>query len=105
MTKKTGEFDHQKFKARWEAASKLVSKNVDQLGNLADRWKEEYEYEDWDDYVKAIKKTFPKFELYKFRKSMPFGFSIKIGEGAPDMVVKVLSEKVVWGRHFGRGRK
>lgn len=80
----------------WAEAITLVRKNSDHLAYLRSRWQDEKEYEDFNDYIKAIKDTFPGYNLQKFKKS-PFSFVIKFDDPKlPEMLVKITSRDISW---------
>jgi len=53
------------------------------LGNLRDRWQDEKEYEDWNDYVTALKKKVDEIDGAEFisMKKRPFSFQWKTADG------------------------
>ena len=53
--------------------------------NLWERWQDEHEYEDINDYLKHIQQTFP--EAYSITKR-PFGIKCKADDGAIQITVK-----------------
>ena len=60
-------------------------KIADLIFYLYERWQDESEYEDINDYLKAIQKHIP--EAYKIHKR-PFGFTAKCDNGNIQITVK-----------------
>jgi len=54
------------------------------LGNLYDRWQDEFEYEDWEDYKTAILKRFEEERVHKIQK-----FPFQVGLLIPGYVVYI----------------
>lgn len=71
-----------KIKELWQ---KVNEENADLLFNLYERWQEEKEYEDINDYLVAIQKTIP--EAYKISKR-PFGVTCKCDDGDLHIFIK-----------------
>lgn len=46
----------------------FMSKFMDFLGNLKDRWDDEKEYEDWKDYEKVIREKLSDYNIVKVLK-------------------------------------
>ncbi len=72
--------------AREAAANILmgeVTKNAQQLFYLKDRWRDEREYEDWQDYVDAAAKLFDNtmFELDGMDKRFEMDFTAALHPG------------------------
>lgn len=54
---------------------------LEKLGYLRDRWQDEREYEDWSDYVEAMKKLTPPEMAFVKATKAPFGFVVKGANG------------------------
>ena len=60
-------------------------KIADLIFGLYERWQDEYEYEDINDYLKVIQKSLP--EAFKIHKN-PFGITAKCADGNIRIEVK-----------------
>lgn len=60
----------------------LINKTFEKIeklmGNLLDRWQDEKEYEDIDDYGKVIAKELPKEMEFLNMHKRPFGFTFEL---------------------------
>jgi len=82
-------------------AAKLAEKaskqeNVDFLGYLHDRWQEEQEYEDWNDYCKAIEKRLQ----HKLLKSNPDPMQFALACDNNEVVILEVKEDSVEVRYI-----
>lgn len=77
----------------WDTVQDRVSKNANYLVMLYDRWHEEHEYEDFNEYIQAIQKKFDGLKLYCF-KNKPFSFRIKATNNQ-DILITVKDDKIV----------
>lgn len=68
-----------------DMAKKVLDEYSNLLYNLYERWQDEKEYEDFNDYVEAFKKHIP--ETIKGTRR-PFGFHIKCDNGILAVEVK-----------------
>ena len=68
-----------------------VNKNADLFFNLWERWQDESEYEDINEYLEVFQKTFP--EAYAITKR-PFGIKCKTDEGNVHVTVKRSGDRV-----------
>lgn len=67
----------------WE---KINNENAELLCNLRERWSDEHEYEDINDYLDVIKNHIPEaFKIYK----RPFGIDCQTDDGVLNVSVKV----------------
>lgn len=66
-----------KMREQWETIER-TEPTVEFLAYLYDRWQDEWEYEDLNDYLEAIKRHIP--EAYEMTES-PFGFKTKCDDG------------------------
>jgi len=94
----------EKIQSRWDAAAELVKKNLDQLSYLRGRWEDEQEYEDFNEYAKAIKGMFPGFEITNIKKSK-FSFVIKMERPTPDMIVRVGLTQITWKMNISKAER
>lgn len=63
-----------KTKEQWKA----ITQELELLVYLYDRWQDEKEYEDINDYLQVIKRTVPNaYEI----TAEPFGFKVKCDDG------------------------
>lgn len=79
--------------------NEVFSAKADFLATLRDRWQDEKEYEDFADYVEAMKKALPAdIHLVKMTKS-PFGFTFTV-DNQPGAVyeMRATARQVRWGR-------
>lgn len=56
-----------------EQFTKLISPHVQTLSSLEYRWRDEHEYEDWNDYVEVMKKWTPEGYTFGKASKKPFG--------------------------------
>lgn len=75
----------------WKEAN--TRDTVEFLEYLYSRWQDEKEYEDWSEYVTAIKKKFSNFDIIKTSKR-PFGFSVKCDTMILSITLKVTRNSV-----------
>ena len=68
-----------------------TQEDVEFLAYLKDRWTDECEYEDINDYLAAIKNRFPA--AYKITKR-PFGFWMKCTDGRLKVDIKASATQV-----------
>ena len=54
---------------------------LDRLVYLHDRWQDEREYEDWKDYIDAMRKIVPADTTFVKASKRPFGFEVKTKDG------------------------
>lgn len=82
------------FKAKIDA---FVNASADRMCYLYDRWQDEYQYEDFNDYIDAMRKMLPDDFKFEGATRRPFGvrFSIK---GAGMYFFGVNSTKLYWKR-------
>ena len=62
-----------------------VPKNAELICYLWERWQDEHEYEDFNDYFKAVKECIP--EITKMTKR-PFGFKAECSDGVLTVTVR-----------------
>lgn len=82
-----------KFKSSKVLLEELISnqKFVNTIGNLRDRWEDEKEYEDWEDYEEAMKKLIPK--EFEFVKGIKRPFGMKISRNGEKFQIKMKKQK------------
>lgn len=68
-----------------ELWAKVNNEHADIFFNLWERWKDEHEYEDINEYLKHIQKSIP--EAYAITKR-PFGIKVKCEDGNAHFTVK-----------------
>ena len=61
-----------------KVGDRLVKKCQERLIEWYVRWSDEKEYEDWNDYVEAMKKIIPEDIEFVSASKRPFGFTVKI---------------------------
>ena len=67
------------------------------LSYLYDRWQDEQEYEDWDDYKTVIKKSVTEFPVVVTQVTKrPFGFRFSVNERS--FKIFVTSRTIGWKR-------
>ena len=68
-------------KAVHDELQKQFAPILDRLEYLHDRWQDEKEYEDWNDYVDAMQKLTPTSTTFMKATKRPFGFEVKTDGG------------------------
>lgn len=80
-----------------EKIGAFMDKVQETLFNLWDRWQDEKEYEDINDYAKPIRNMLPAgWELTKMNKR-PFGFNFQIGTGV-NYAIYCNAKQIAWKR-------
>ena len=78
---------------RIQAANDLFAKHEILLCNLADRWHDEQEYEDFEDYKKLLIKNIPN--VLKVTKR-PFGVIVRVADFPYDVHLYVSATQAGW---------
>ena len=63
------------------------NKHIDFLVSLSQRWDDEKEHEDWNEYEKVIKKKFDYLKVSQVTKR-PFGLKFKVDETEVTIALK-----------------
>ena len=54
---------------------------LDKLGYLHDRWQDEQQYEDWNDYIAAMRELAPADTEFVKASKRPFGYEVRTKSG------------------------
>jgi hypothetical protein len=69
----------------------------DLILGLADRWQDEAQYEDIEDYAAVVKKSLPKGFSFVAMTKRPFGFKFRVGTDAV-YAITASSSTYKWSR-------
>jgi hypothetical protein len=58
----------------------FANAKLESIMALSDRWEDEKDYEDWNDYVTALKGWVPAWALFLSASKRPFGITLQVGE-------------------------
>lgn len=81
-------------------AATLTKDKLDPLYNLFERYLDEREYEDKEEYKKVILKRFPEADKATVR---PFGFSVKCEDGTVFVAVKSKGNQLIGEWRYTHG--
>lgn len=76
------------------AMDSLFDKYINKLGYMRDRWQDEKEYEDFDEYKKVVKEIFEEFGFTKITLSKGFVVKCKNEESTREWQVKIQARGV-----------